>query len=56
MVSALTLRFDAMAPAMSRPFATKQGSYDLDVKVPLALHPLAKGQQVSLPVAGEHRR
>jgi integrase len=55
MVSALTLRFDTMALAMSRPFATKQGSYYLNVKVPLALRPLAKGQRVSLPVDGEHR-
>ncbi|WP_181300666.1 tyrosine-type recombinase/integrase [Bosea sp. 124] len=39
---------------MSRPFATKQGSYYLNVKVPLALRPLAKGQRVSLPVDGEH--
>ncbi len=54
MVSALTLRFDTMALAMSRPYATKQGSYYLNVKVPLALRPLAKGQRVSLPVAGEH--
>ena len=53
-VSALTLRFDTMALAMSRPFATKQGSYYLNVKVPLALRPLAKGQRVSLPVDGEH--
>jgi hypothetical protein len=54
MVSALTLRFDTMALAMSRPYATKQGSYYLNVKVPLALRPLAKGQRVCLPVAGEH--
>ena len=43
-----------MALAMSRPFATKQGSYYLNVKVPLALRPLAKGQRVSLPLDGEH--
>lgn len=54
MVSALTLRFDTMALAMSRPFATKQGSYYLNVKVPLALRTLAKGQRVSLPLDGEH--
>ena len=54
MVSALTLRLDTMALAMSRPFATKQGSYYLNVKVPLALRPLAKGQRVCLPVDGEH--
>jgi integrase len=54
MVSALTLRFDTMALAMNRPYATKQGSYYLNVKVPLALRLLAKGQRVSLPVAGEH--
>ena len=54
MVSALTLRFDTMALAMSRPYATKQGSYYLNVKVPKALRTVAKGQRVSLPVAGEH--
>lgn len=54
MVAALTLRFDTMALAMSRPYATKQGSYYLNVKVPLALRAIAKGQRVSLPVAGEH--
>lgn len=54
MVSALTLRFDTMALAMSRPFTTKQGSYYLNVKVPKALRTLAKGRRVSLPVAGEH--
>lgn len=54
MVAALTLRFDTMALAMPRPFTTKQGSYYLNVKVPLALRAIAKGQRVSLPVAGEH--
>jgi hypothetical protein len=39
---------------MSRTCATKQVSYYLNVKVPLALRPLAKGQRVSLAVAGEH--
>lgn len=43
-----------MALAMNRPFATKQGSYYLNVKVPLAIRPLAKGQRVVLPVAGEN--
>jgi integrase len=38
---------------MPRPFATKSGSYYLNVKVPLALRELARGQRVSLPVAGE---
>ena len=38
---------------MPRPFATKSGSYYLNVKVPLALRALARGQRVSLPVAGE---
>lgn len=42
-----------MALAMPRPFATKSGSYYLNVKVPLALRALARGQRVSLPVAGE---
>ncbi len=54
MASALTLRFDATALAMPRPFATKQGSEYLNVKVPLALRPLAKGQRARLPVDGEH--
>ena len=54
MVSALTPRFDTMALAMSRPFTTKQGSYYLNVKVPLALRSRAKGQRVSLPVADAH--
>lgn len=44
-----------MALAMLRPFATKSGSYYLNVRVPLALHPLAKGQRVSLPAGDEHR-
>jgi len=43
-----------MALAMSRPYATKQGSYYLNVKVPLALRTLTKGQRVSLPLDGEH--
>lgn len=54
MVSALTPRFDTMALAMSRPFTTKQGSYYLNVKVPLALRSRAKGQRVSLPVVDAH--
>lgn len=41
---------------MSRPFTTKQGFYYLDVKVPLALHPRAKGQRMSLPMGSEHHR
>ena len=43
-----------MALLMPRPFATKQGSFCLDVKAPLALHPLARGQRVSLPAGDEH--
>ena len=43
-----------MALSMPRPFATKQGSFYLNVKVPLALRPLAKGQRVSLPAGDEH--
>ncbi|KPF65700.1 hypothetical protein IP69_17320 [Bosea sp. AAP35] len=39
---------------MPRPYATKQGSYYLNVKVPLALRALARGQRVMLPVAGEN--
>jgi len=42
-----------MALQMPRPFTTKSGSYYLNVKVPLALRELARGQRVSLPVAGE---
>jgi len=42
-----------MALSMPRPFATKSGSYYLNVKMPLALRELARGQRVSLPVAGE---
>jgi hypothetical protein len=38
---------------MSRPFTTKQGPYDLNVKVPKALRAQSKGRRVSLPVAGE---
>ncbi len=54
MAAAFTRRFDAMALAMSRPFTTKQGPYDLNVKVPKALRAQSKGRRVSLPVAGEH--
>lgn len=43
-----------MALSMSRPFATKQGSFYLNVKVPPALRPLAKGQRVSLPAGDDH--
>ncbi|MBN9467294.1 MAG: hypothetical protein J0J10_00835 [Bosea sp.] len=43
-----------MALSMPRPFATKQGSFYLNVKVPLALRPLAKGQRVSLPAGDQH--
>ncbi|PZR93796.1 MAG: hypothetical protein DI537_09335 [Stutzerimonas stutzeri] len=53
MAAAFTRRFDAMALAMSRPFTTKQGPYDLNVKVPKALRAQSKGRRVSLPVAGE---
>lgn len=42
-----------MALQMPHPYATKSGSYYLNVKVPLALRALARGQRVSLPVAGE---
>lgn len=43
-----------MALAMPRPFTTKSGYYYLNVKVPLALRPLAKGQRVSLPAGDKH--
>ncbi len=48
------MRFHILALPMPRPCTTKQGSYDLNVKVPLALRPLAKGQRVSLLGNGKH--
>jgi integrase len=43
-----------MALAMPRPFATKSGSYYLNVKVPKALRDTARGRTVTLPVADSH--
>ena len=42
-----------MALSMPRPFATKSGSYYLNVKVPKALRAAARGLRVTLPVADE---
>lgn len=42
-----------MALAMPRPFATKSGSYYLNVRVPNELREVAHGRPVTLPIAGE---
>ncbi len=42
-----------MALAMPRPFATKSGSYYLNVRVPNELREVARGRAVTLPIAGE---
>lgn len=43
-----------MALSMPRPFATKSGSFYLNVKVPKALRDTARGRSVTLPVADRH--
>ncbi len=42
-----------MALAMPRPFATKSGSYYLNVRVPNELREVARGRPVTLPINGE---
>ncbi len=42
-----------MALAMPRPFATKSGSYYLNVRVPNELREVARGRPVTLPIDGE---
>ena len=42
-----------MALAMPRPFATKSGSFYLNVRVPNELREVARGRAVTLPIAGE---
>jgi integrase len=42
-----------MALAMPRPFATKSGSYYLNVRVPNELREVARGRAVTLPIADE---
>ena len=42
-----------MALAMPRPFATKSGSYYLNVRVPTELREVARGRAVTLPIACE---
>ncbi len=43
-----------MALAMPRPFATKSGSFYLNVRVPNQLRDLARGRRVTLPVGDSH--
>jgi integrase len=43
-----------MALSMPRPFATKSGSFYLNVKVPKALRETARGRSVTLPIADAH--
>jgi len=42
-----------MALAMPRSFATKSGSYYLNVRVPNELREVARGRAVTLPIAGD---
>lgn len=42
-----------MALATPRPFATKSGSYYLNVRVPKELREVARGRPVTLPINGE---
>ncbi|PZR85539.1 MAG: hypothetical protein DI537_30685 [Stutzerimonas stutzeri] len=43
-----------MALSMSRPFATKSGSYYLNVKVKTALRDTARGRTLTLPIGDSH--
>ena len=43
-----------MALSMPRPFATKSGSYYLNVKVKKALRDTARGRTLTLPIGDSH--